>query len=247
MSIATPPIAVIPEEPQLRTETSAIVTSAQSIVVSDDASYSAAGEFLRKVATLKKKVMEVIGPVVTKAHEAHKAAVKMRDELLAPPATAEDLVKRKMATWENEQQRLREAEQRRLQAIADKEAEDRRLAEALEAEERAKALAAQNRPEEAAQAEQQVQELLEAPISAPPIQLPPATPKVQGVSMRETWSAQVDSMMDLVRAIAAGKASIEFVAPNLPALNAQARSLKETFNIPGVRAIKVSSPSVRAF
>jgi hypothetical protein len=69
---------------------------------------------------------------------------------------------------------------------------------------------------------------------------PPPTAKVQvnGGSFRVTWSARVVNLKALCLAIGTGKASINLVEPNLPALNKLAIALNENMNIPGVEAVK---------
>ena len=66
-----------------------------------------------------------------------------------------------------------------------------------------------------------------------------AVPTVQtggGISMRETWAAEVTDLMQLVRAVAAGTVPINALMANMVFLGQQARSLKQAMRYPGVRA-----------
>ena len=75
----------------------------------------------------------------------------------------------------------------------------------------------------------------------------PYVPKVEGVSFRETWHAEVTDMGVLLSAILDGRAPIDAVEPAESWLNAQARARKsEDLGIPGVKGVKETSSSVRA-
>lgn len=66
-------------------------------------------------------------------------------------------------------------------------------------------------------------------------------PKIEapaGVSLRETWRAEVVDFMALVKAVAAGKAPESYLLPNDQLLNQQARSLKDELRLPGVKVFK---------
>lgn len=62
-------------------------------------------------------------------------------------------------------------------------------------------------------------------------------PKIAGEATREIWRAEVEDLVALAKAIADGRASSENILPNMPALNQQARALKGSLAIPGVKAV----------
>lgn len=74
--------------------------------------------------------------------------------------------------------------------------------------------------------------------------LPPAVPKAEGLTLPKVWNAEVLSLIELVKAVAKGKAPLASVVANDKFLNQQAKSLKEEFNIPGVRAVSRTSVTV---
>lgn len=74
----------------------------------------------------------------------------------------------------------------------------------------------------------------------------PFVPEVQGLSFTERWHAEVTSLLDLVKAVASGKAPIEALSPDYVWLNIQARSFKEKLSIPGVKAVSESSSTIRS-
>jgi hypothetical protein len=72
---------------------------------------------------------------------------------------------------------------------------------------------------------------------------PPRTP---GVQQRGTWSAEVDDFRALVEAVAEGKAPLNVLLPNMPALNDLARSQRSALALPGVRAARRHSIAAAA-
>lgn len=215
---------VVPEKvKEVEQEGVALIEAAKSLAITDADSYEAAAEFVKGTKRLQDRVHDIMDPVCTATNRAHKAATGQRKKLLAPAKEAERIVKRLIVDWDTEQRRL-EAEARRKA-----EAEERRKAEE---EQLAEAEAAAAEGDEAA-----AEEILERePMVAPPPP-PRARPKVSGVSTRETWKAQVTDIRALCKAIGEGKVATTLVQPNMPALNAQARSLKAEMKIPGVRAV----------
>jgi hypothetical protein len=73
----------------------------------------------------------------------------------------------------------------------------------------------------------------------------PALDRINGLSPLETWSAEVDSLLELVKAVAEGRAPLVSLEANTKFLNQQAKSLKEEFNIPGCKAVKKTGYQVR--
>jgi hypothetical protein len=63
--------------------------------------------------------------------------------------------------------------------------------------------------------------------------------------MVKTWSAVVYDKLSLIKAIAAGDASMEYVEANMTALNQAARSQKDTMKIAGVKAKSEDNVRIR--
>ena len=199
-----------------------IVDQAKAVVVTDAETYTRAGALWTGIKDMIAEVKETFDPICDAAHKAHKAATAKRAQYLDPLEKASKDVKSLMSAYDAEQERIRQAEQARLAEIARKEEEDRRLEEALLAEEFGDA-------EEAAA-------ILEEPVHVAPVVVPKSTPKVQGLSYREIWAAEVVNIRELCRAVADGRASTECISANMPTLNRMATALKSTMNVPGVRA-----------
>lgn len=73
----------------------------------------------------------------------------------------------------------------------------------------------------------------------------PYIPAVEGISFTERWHCEVTDTAALLTAILDGRVSSEAVCPNMVWLNAEARSKKGEFAIPGCISVKETSSNVR--
>jgi hypothetical protein len=200
--------------------------------IQDQGTYEIAALYLQSIKAARKRVAEILDPFVTATHAAWKKAVAERNKYDDPLNKAEDIVKPAMARWWTEEQERQAAERRRLESEARKREEERLLAEAEQH--------AQNGDHAAADA------VLEEPVNvAPPII--PATPQTKGISMREEWKCEVSNLMELVKAIAAGKVPLGAIKANDVFLGQQARSLKAEMKYPGVRVWSQKNVASRSF
>jgi len=199
-----------------------IIEEAHLVAVTDSETYTNAGILWKSIKDLKKKVSDHHEEIISLAHQTHKKAIAQRDKILVPLTGAGKSVKTAMETYDREQERIRQEQERRLREIARKEEEDRQLEEALEAE--------QNGEQEEAEA------ILEEPAYVPPVVVPKTTPKLkEGPVYRPIWQYEVIDFLALVKAVASGKAPILALQANNVFLGQQARSLKDTMKISGVR------------
>lgn len=196
---------------------------ARALRIADAATYQAACDFLKGIKALRTEIAETFEPHIKRAHEAHKALLKEKADAEAPLAEAERIAKSALVVYDQEQERIRREEERRLQAEMRRQEEERRLAEAVALEDAG----------ESAEAEA----LIEEPVFVPTVAVAPSTPKVAGISYRETWSAKVTDLAKLVKWVAANPQFAGLLSANMPALNGQARSLKAQMQIPGVEAV----------
>lgn len=196
---------------------------AKALQIVDDASYQAACEFLKGIKALRAEIAETFEPHIKRAHEAHKALLKEKADAEAPLADAERIAKSALVIYDQAQERLRREDQQRQQAELRRQEEERRLAEAVALEEAGEV--------------DEAEALIAAPVEVPTVAVAPSTPKVSGIAYRETWSASVIDMGVLVAYVADHPQFAGFLSANMPALNAQARSLKRQMQIPGVEAV----------
>ena len=205
---------------------------ARDITIADQATYSQAADMLIGIKGLRKEIDDSYDPVIRKSHEAHRAAIEAKRKVEMPLAQAETILKRGIATFEQEQERIRQQQEREAREAAARAEEEMRLQTAVQAEE----LGAE--PETVA-------EILETPLPMVAPEVAPTFQRAAGVSTRETWRGECYSIRDLCKAVAEGKASPELVLPNGPAINQLARAMKQTMNVPGCRAVKETGVAAR--
>jgi hypothetical protein len=200
-------------------ETDRQLTAVESLIVlyegrelEGDDDYQAAGEDLKTCKALAKEINEFMGPIVTAAHAAHKAAKGRQNETLAPIEKAQAVIGRVMGAYQVE-----------LAAA-------RKIAEAQER--------ARLEQEAAAAKDQYVDSLIEhdkldeaeAVTNAPPMRqepkLPKDKPKVAGTTVRTNW------LFEIVNASAIPR---EYLIPDERCIGAVVRSRAGQVEIPGVR------------
>lgn len=209
---------------------------AKGFRITDAASCVNASHLLRSIKGLRTEVANWFAPHLDaametkrKAEAARKGLADERDRMDAPLIEAETAIKRTLLTWEDEQERIRRAEERRLQAEAQREAETVTLAAAAALEREAAACGDETMRQEA-------EEILAQPIDAPVVSVATLMPKVQGVTYRDNWKAHLEvDVRKLAAAVAAGTVSPTFLTPNAVALNNFARATKGTQAVPGVK------------
>jgi hypothetical protein len=84
---------------------------------------------------------------------------------------------------------------------------------------------------------QEAEQIISEPVYVPSIKIVSEIPKSKESHIRETWSAELISLADLVKGINEGKAPFMAVKADMTFLNEQARSYKQALNMPGVRAV----------
>ena len=208
---------------EIEAQAGVLVTQAQTLAVTDAASFQQAGVFLRTIAAYLKRVKEVFDPLVEAAHTAHKVAVAQRAKMAEPAQTAERLVKAAMGTYEA-------AERERVAAAERAAAAERRRLEDEERLRLATALEAEQKPAEAERA-------LTAPVAIrvpTPVIAPVA--KVEGVSFREDWDFEIEDAALIPR---------EYLVPDEKKIRAVVRASKGDIKIPGIKPVPKTITSVR--
>jgi len=198
---------------------------ARAVVVKDQESYNYAANTLIEIARMEKKIKEHHEPIKTAAFNAHKVAVATEKRFLDPLNEAKIIIKRAIGTWEIEQEKIRADTERKANEETRRLEEEERLRLAVEAEK-------QGQPEAI------VEKIIDTPKPIPITTVAPTFRRVDGVSTRETWHAEVIDIKVLCQAVIDGKAPIESVQANMALLNSMARTNKASLSIPGVRAVK---------
>lgn len=189
-----------------------IVDKAKLVKVVDQGSYISAGNMWKSLDEIIKEVKETFDPICEAANKAHKAATAKRASFLDPLEGAKKSVKSLMSAYDLEQEKIRKAEERKLEEEARKRDEEARLAEAIELEK-------EGRKDEAEQV------LSESSVI--PVFVAKTTPKIEGVVYRTIWKYRITDASKLPR---------EFLVPDEVKIGGVVRSLKGSTNIPGVEA-----------
>jgi DNA repair exonuclease SbcCD ATPase subunit len=203
-------------------KSSEITGQIQTLKIIDQASYESAAGLLKTIKDMAKRLEEERKKITSPLDVAKKAVMDLFRSPSEKLSESESKLKSLMLDYQEVQDRIRREQEAKLQREAEKkqrELEDR----AQKAEESGKTEKADELREKAA--------MTVAPTLAPNVQ------KVEGLSVRETWSAEVTDMTALVKAVAEGKAPMNFLTVNTTVLNAQARATKDSLSFPGVKFI----------
>jgi chromosome segregation ATPase len=198
--------------------------------------YESTAGLLKDVKAYRDRVEAFFAPHKDRAHKAWKGLVDEEKKALAPALQAEADIKAELSRFHSEQEAARREQQRVLEEQARRREEQARLEEAAALE-----LEAQRTGDTDLQ--QQAEELVNTPVETPTVQVASFTPKVSGLSFRETWSARVDDLKKLIAWVAKNPADFNLLQPNTTALNAKARSQKSGMNVDGVKAVCTKTPA----
>ena len=185
----------------------ALPEQAQAMAICDAETFIKATDFLLTIKALRTELDSTFDPVIAKAFAVHKEACTQKRRHEEPLAKAEAIIKSRIAHYHAGQAQQRLEAQRKAQ-------EEAQLQEALDAEARgdqASADAALNGQGVVA------------------VQLPPETPKGEGVSFRDQWDFEITDASKLPR---------EYLVPDLTKIGQVVRAMKQDANIPGVKVFK---------
>lgn len=278
----TETVSVVLPGPELNEAAATFLAQAKAYVIDSPEMYAAAASDLREIVTKKKSLNDQRLSITRPLDEAKKRVMALFNAPIEFLDSAETILKRGITHYDNEQEQIRreeeaqrrreiEAEQRRLAEEAAKaEAERKRL------EEEARKATEAGRHDHAAQLEREAQTQLANTNAARdaaatmPTEIVAATekPAAAGISMTETWSAEVVAfptlviavaavelmkhcqgdaakLLDIVSRAAAYRAPLGALQANTVFLGQQARSLKAQLDYPGVKATATRGVSAR--
>lgn len=216
----------------IESEVIPVIVRANSIAIRTAEDYVSASEFLKAIKAAQKRVSDHFGPMKQAAHCAWKKITAKEAEAMEPLANAERSVKALMIEWRAEQDRIRNAEQAKLQAEADERARKER--EALEAK-AAKMKTESKRDEYLERA---------AVVVAPIVTVESSVPNVKGQSIRTTWKARLVSLSALT-GIPEGDVRLSMVTFDQAAANKLAVATNGAMSVPGVEWYEDKSMSVK--
>lgn len=221
----------LPDERALQTQVDSAVATADSYTIDSVEVLTLANDDLREIAGAVKQMDDLRTTFVKPLND----EVKFINDTFRPfidgLKQARSILEPKIITFQRAEAARVAEEQRRANEAA--------AAERRKMEEEARAAQASG-DEETAVALTTAAEVMVAPV----VQSNVPT-KGTGTSARSTWSAEVEDLLKLVQFVAANPQFIGLLQANATALNAQAKSLKASMQIPGVKAVEKVGLAVR--
>lgn len=247
---------------------------ARSYVIDSPEMAEAAAEELRDIVTYKKKLIEIRMGMTRPLDESKKQIMGLFENPVANAEEAESIVKIRLSDYQQNLRKIEEAERAEREKETRRLAEEARAATAAaeaEAAEKAKAAeaaaAAVKAAEETGDAEAIAAATAAAEDAAAAVDTAEADAaaavmiadsieymapvvaeksSLKGISSRDSYKAEVVDLMALVKAVAAGEASIALLEANTKVINKQVAALKTEFKVPGIRVYTQAVVSARA-
>jgi len=213
--------AIAEKEQTMEEQLRANINAIEIITVTDAATFAAAGERVKSLTEIEKKVTGYWAGLKEAAHKTWKGIVSKEKDMLDPLGKKKDEQKQLAKAWFDAEEKKRIEAERVAQEAARKQAEGEALEQAVAVE--------QSGDKDVAEA------IISAPVVAPQVVVPTTVPKGYGGMTQKYYSATVTDIKALARAVLAGQVPEMAIIGNETFLNTQARSLKETMNWPGVK------------
>lgn len=203
------------------------------LAIVDQETYNKTVEARVKAKEWLKGAEEYFDGLVKPAYASYKNLLDAKKKVLEPVEATIKSINNSLVAWDQEQERIRREAIRVAEEAARVKAEEERLAQAV-------ALEAAGAPADV------VEEFISAElVVTAPVEVEPTYEKGTGITYRTTYSGEVTDMKAFIKAVAKNPALLGLVQVNGPALNAMARSMKETLNIPGVKLVETKGVASR--
>lgn len=199
-----------PQTQAVEAKTLTAIEQAKAMTITTNLELARADGFCVALKELEREIVGTFADAKAKAFAAHRAVTAAEAKHLEPVMDARKIVKTKMSSYQDEQEALRRAEERRLEAEARKKAEDEALAAAEAAE----------RSGDTGMAEA----IIQAPVEVAPVVLAKATPKTQ-TQIRKVWTYRVTNEAAVPRS---------YLMVDHVKLGQQARATQDSIKVPGV-------------
>jgi len=175
--MADPLISIIDESIEEKTheskeivkKTGSVLHEATGLVIQSDEQFHQANDMLKLIKGLQKEIDEYFDPAIRKAHETHREIINEKKRQSDPLVRAERIIKSKIVSWHEEQERVRREEERRRNEELRKKEEERVLQEAIETGD---------------------ESVLEEPVMVPEVKVEDTT-KHEGISYSLIWKFRV--------------------------------------------------------
>lgn len=206
-------------------ETALILDRSAEVIIKTPIDYDTAGEFLKEVKGRAKALEEARKTITAPLDRAKKAVMDLFRDPADFLAKAETNLKRAMLTYSQEQERIRQEQERKLREQAEREEARKRK----ELEARAQKAEEKGNAEKAEALREQAEE-----VHVPRPIVPPSANRIAGIGERKVWKFRLVDVNKLPR---------EYMIPDEKALGALARSTQGRLTIPGVEFYSESTLS----
>lgn len=201
-----------------------VVEATKTLEITDAESKETAVGYGRLLQASEKELAKLFTEAKQAVDQIKKPILQMEKDDLGAIKTAKDALGVIVQAYNRQQERIHQDALRKAQEEARKAAEEQRLAEAIALE-------------QAGEKEEAEQVLNEKPMMSAPVIVQKSNAKVAGEVAKQTYSAQVTNLQDLVRAVASGLVPIQAVKADEPWLNSQARAFRDGLSYPGVKVV----------
>lgn len=203
-------------------EVEAVHELAMAYVVDCPEALTAAASELNNVARLRREIETARKRITKPLDDAKREVMRQAHMQTEPLEEAERALKRAISDYQ-ELIRARHAEEQRLARVAVEAEAARMLAEAEVAR---------------AEGDDALASSLDVAVSVMPEPAVAPLPKTSGISVRETWRAEITDVTALLRGVLDGTVPPGAVEPNMQMLNQSARAMRGALNWPGVRVVR---------
>ena len=196
------------------------VQEAKAVIINNQIDYECAGEMLRGIKELRKKLNDRYMPIKKKTYEAYRMAMDNIKDYENPLSEAERDIKSSMSRYVSKKEAERRTEENRLRK---------------EAEERERVLLKRDFEELGLDKKEAEKEAAKIEVETPEIIIEDET-KVSGISYRDNWKFTI---------VDASKIPREYLIPDEKKIGAIARAMKGNIEIPGINIFSVKVPIIR--
>jgi len=202
---------------EVKEKNKTFIEKVKKLEVYNQATFNVANSIRKEAKKRIKAIKDRLEPEKKKAYSAYKGWVDLIKELCDPLEAVKQEADKKIGSYLAEQKRIQQEKLKEARRIE----EEKRLRDA----------------EVLAQAG--LQDEADKIISKRIIVPKDVAPKVEtnGTYITMRWRAEVIDIKALAKAVAEGKVLPDLIQPNMSRLNKMAVSLKEKFDVPGVKAI----------
>jgi hypothetical protein len=230
--IVGPESAFAEKRRNLQQEVKPLIEAANKISVDSAESAEQATQAGRVLQAAQKERENYFKYVKGQIDAVKKPVLEAEKEDVGTIKVAKERLGEQLTVYNHKQEQIRIEEERKAREAAEAAAREEALNRAVELD-----LAGEHDAAE---------DVLQEPAAMPVVVRSVTPARVAGQVSKVKYTAEVTSLMTLVKAVAEGKVPLHAVQANMSYLNSRASDDKELFAIPGVRSIKSEGTHFRS-